>query len=183
MAGTLTIDVTKVATWSPVLHKLHSEMARERQAIFAFENGRKVEFTPPFVTLTYAQSIDGSIASADKRPVLISGKDSMQMTHALRAAHDTILVGVNTVNNDDPSLTVRLCNGTNPQPVILDSHCSIKASSKLVTSPNCVRPLIAIASSKTRISEDSRETISPKELERQGSPPFSAYTSLCDTRK
>jgi len=77
--------------------------------------GAEVEFTAPLVTLTYAQSLDGSIAAADGSAVLISGKESMHMTHALRAAHDAILVGVGTVRNDDPSLTVRLCAGSNPQ--------------------------------------------------------------------
>ncbi|MEZ4683984.1 MAG: dihydrofolate reductase family protein [Caldilineaceae bacterium] len=75
----------------------------------------------PFVTLSYAQSIDGSIAAADGRPLRISGDRAMQMTHMLRAAHDAILVGVGTVLADDPRLTVRLAPGNDPQPIILDS--------------------------------------------------------------
>lgn len=160
IAGTVVIDSDTVETWSPVLKTLRREMSRDRKQISTVDvDGRHVTFTPPFVTLTYAQSIDGSIASAERRPVLISGKDSMRMTHALRAAHDTILVGVNTVNNDDPSLTVRLCNGTNPQPVVLDSQCSIKLSSKLITSSNCVRPLIAVTASKQQISKDPKQKL------------------------
>ena len=65
----------------------------------------------PAVTLTYAQSLDGSLASAPGVPTAISGAESLRMTHALRAAHDAILVGVGTILADNPSLTVRLCDG------------------------------------------------------------------------
>jgi hypothetical protein len=83
----------------------------------------------PFVTLTYAQTIDGSIAALDgNEQLILSSKESMTMTHHLRSMHDVILVGVQTVQSDNPSLTVRLCSGKNPQPVILDSKLSINSS-------------------------------------------------------
>ena len=46
----------------------------------------------PFVTLTWAQSLDGCIAAADGSPVAISGAKSLLMTHGLRAAHDAVMV-------------------------------------------------------------------------------------------
>jgi GTP cyclohydrolase II len=79
-------------------------------------------FTRPAVTISYAQSIDGSIANPDGTPVKISGNQSMTMTHRLRASHDAILIGIGTALADDPQLTVRLVQGSNPQPVIIDSH-------------------------------------------------------------
>jgi 3,4-dihydroxy 2-butanone 4-phosphate synthase/GTP cyclohydrolase II len=75
----------------------------------------------PFVTLSYAQSLDGSIASADGRPLPLSSPPSLFRTHALRARHDGLLVGVGTVVSDDPQLTVRHAPGPNPQPVVLDT--------------------------------------------------------------
>jgi GTP cyclohydrolase II len=76
----------------------------------------------PRVTLSYAQSLDGSITFCRGRSLRLSGSDSQRMTHQLRAAHDAILVGVGTVLADNPRLTVRLAAGDNPQPVVLDSQ-------------------------------------------------------------
>lgn len=86
----------------------------------------------PFITLSYAQGLDGSIARQRGMPLAISGSLSMQMTHALRAAHDAILVGIGTVLADDPQLNVRLVEGENPQPVILDTHLRVPLQSKLL---------------------------------------------------
>ncbi|HVJ63394.1 MAG TPA: GTP cyclohydrolase II, partial [Tahibacter sp.] len=61
----------------------------------------------PFVTLSYAQSLDGSSAASGNRPLAISCSSSRRFTHRLRAAHDAILVGIGTVLADDPRLTVR----------------------------------------------------------------------------
>ncbi len=84
----------------------------------------------PFVTLTYAQSLDGSIAGADAVPLSLSGSQSAEMTHLLRSTNDAILVGIGTVIADDPRLTVRLTDGKDPQPIILDStlRCPLDAT-------------------------------------------------------
>jgi GTP cyclohydrolase II len=79
----------------------------------------------PFVTLTYAQALDGSIAGpfgARGPRLMLSGDRSMELTHRLRAEHDAILVGVETLISDDPQLTVRLVNGPSPMRVVLDSR-------------------------------------------------------------
>jgi riboflavin-specific deaminase-like protein len=79
-------------------------------------------FQRPLVTLSYAQSLDGSLSSRRGEPTQLSGPEASGLTHRLRAAHQAILVGVGTVLADNPRLTVRLAPGENPQPVILDSH-------------------------------------------------------------
>lgn len=76
----------------------------------------------PFVTLAYAQSIDGSIAAQPGQPLALSGSESLRLTHQLRSTHDAILVGIGTVLADDPQLNVRLVQGTHPRPIILDSR-------------------------------------------------------------
>jgi 3,4-dihydroxy 2-butanone 4-phosphate synthase/GTP cyclohydrolase II len=86
----------------------------------------------PYVTLTYAQSLDGAIASRPGHPLALSCRESQAMTHGLRASHQAILVGIGTVLADDPSLTVRLAAGPNPQPVILDSRLRFPPYAKLL---------------------------------------------------
>ncbi|MGR9107416.1 MAG: GTP cyclohydrolase II [Gammaproteobacteria bacterium] len=86
----------------------------------------------PFVTVSYAQSIDGSIASRGSDSLSLSCRKSLEMTHFLRSRHDCLLVGINTVLADDPQLTVRYCEGPNPQPVILDSQLRFPAKARLL---------------------------------------------------
>ena len=76
----------------------------------------------PFVTLTFAQSIDGSIAARRGVQTALSGDDSLAMTHTLRTLHDAILVGIGTVLADNPLLTARAVEGPDPQPIVADSH-------------------------------------------------------------
>lgn len=86
----------------------------------------------PAVTLSYAQSLDGSLAFGRGQPAGLSGPDSMRLTHRLRALHDAILVGIGTVLSDDPQLNVRLVDGSNPRPVVLDSRLRIPSGSRLL---------------------------------------------------
>jgi GTP cyclohydrolase II len=86
----------------------------------------------PFITLSYAQSLDGSITVQRGQPTPISGPETLRLTHQLRASHDAILVGIGTVLADDPRLTVRLVPGPDPQPVILDTHLRLPLSARLL---------------------------------------------------
>lgn len=86
----------------------------------------------PFVTLTYAQSLDGCLTAQQGTATPISAPASLKMTHALRAAHGAILVGIETVLADDPALTVRLVAGDNPQPVIVDSQLRTPPDARLL---------------------------------------------------
>ena len=76
---------------------------------------------PPQVTLTFAQSLDGSIAAVRGQPLALSSAETMVITHRLRAMHAAIVVGVGTLVADDPSLTTRLVEGPSPRPVVLDA--------------------------------------------------------------
>ena len=86
----------------------------------------------PWVTLSYAQSLDGCIAARPGQPLALSGPQSLVLTHRLRAAHDAILVGSGTVLADDPRLTVRLAEGKDPQPVIVDSWLRFPVDANLL---------------------------------------------------
>ena len=86
----------------------------------------------PLVTMSYAQSLDGSLSFRRGEALALSGPESLALTHRLRAAHDAILVGIGTVLSDDPQLNVRLIEGEEPQVVILDSRLQIPLNAKLM---------------------------------------------------
>ncbi|WP_108126310.1 RibD family protein [Saccharospirillum mangrovi] len=88
----------------------------------------------PHVTLSYAQSWDGSITTAPGETLALSSDASMQMTHQLRSLHDGILVGIGTVLADNPRLNVRKWTGKDPQPIVLDSQLRLPPSSQLCQS-------------------------------------------------
>jgi riboflavin-specific deaminase-like protein len=62
----------------------------------------------------------------------LSGPESMILTHQLRACCDAILVGIGTVLADNPSLTVRLVDGADPQPIVLDTRLRTPLNANLV---------------------------------------------------
>lgn len=109
---------------SEILSELHFRL--EDAATHAFRRSR------PFVTLAYAQSLDGSIAGEGNRPLSLSSPASLQLTHELRAAHNAILVGIGTVVADNPRLNVRLAAGDDPRPIVVDSRLRIPRAAHLL---------------------------------------------------
>ncbi len=97
----------------------------------------------PFVTMKYAQTLDGRIATATGKSQWISSEASLKFTHQLRAAHDAILVGAGTVIKDNPELTVRLVRGRNPLRVIVDSELKISQQAKIFQNISLAKTLIA----------------------------------------
>lgn len=86
----------------------------------------------PLVTVSYAQSVDGSIATRNRQQLRLSSHQSMVLTHRIRAACDAIIIGINTLLVDDPVLTVRLARGISPQPIVLDSNLRIPLQARLL---------------------------------------------------
>ena len=85
----------------------------------------------PKVILSAAITLDGKIGQKNKHVVLSSKSDKIRV-HKLRSKSDAILVGKNTVEQDDPLLTVRYAKGKNPIRIILDSHGTIKNDSRII---------------------------------------------------
>jgi 5-amino-6-(5-phosphoribosylamino)uracil reductase/diaminohydroxyphosphoribosylaminopyrimidine deaminase/5-amino-6-(5-phosphoribosylamino)uracil reductase len=75
----------------------------------------------PAVTVSYAQTLDGRLATADGSSQWISSPESLRFAHILRAKHEAIMVGAGTACRDDPRLTVRLVPGKDPIRVVVDS--------------------------------------------------------------
>ncbi|KAF4437415.1 riboflavin biosynthesis protein RibD domain-containing protein [Fusarium austroafricanum] len=79
--------------------------------------------TRPFVTLTFATSLDSSLSLAPGVRTRLSGPESKAMTHYLRSRHAAILIGVSTLLADSPALNCRIAGATSqPRPIIIDPH-------------------------------------------------------------
>lgn len=100
----------------------------------------------PFVIVKCASTLDGRIATRTGDARWISGEASRQYVHRLRHAVDAILVGVATVNADDPSLTTRIAgfSGRDPRRIVLDTNLSIPVQAR-VLNPNSDAGTILVA--------------------------------------
>lgn len=122
----------------------------------------------PLVTLAYAQSLDGSIAARRGEPFALSGRQSLELTHELRAAHDAILVGIGTVLSDDPQLNVRFAEGNDPQIVVFDSRLRLPVTAKVAASDR--HPIVFCTSNADARAVESLRTRGIR-VERQSGAP------------
>jgi diaminohydroxyphosphoribosylaminopyrimidine deaminase/5-amino-6-(5-phosphoribosylamino)uracil reductase len=97
---------------------------------------RRIRDKRPHVVLKLAVSSDDKIAAASRKPVAITGEAAKARVHLLRAQCDAILIGIGTVQADDPLLTCRLpgMEARSPVRVVLDRSLRISGTSRLVHS-------------------------------------------------
>ncbi|MDW8140998.1 MAG: bifunctional diaminohydroxyphosphoribosylaminopyrimidine deaminase/5-amino-6-(5-phosphoribosylamino)uracil reductase RibD [Candidatus Bipolaricaulota bacterium] len=131
------------------------EGVREREARKLNEIYIKFKTTgKPFITLKMAMSADGKIATHTGDSKYISGEASLRLAHELRARHRALLVGIETVLQDDPQLTVRLGRPA-PQPlrIVVDSRGRLPVNAKIFQSPS---PIV-LATTEALAVEDERK--------------------------
>ena len=97
----------------------------------------------PFVTIKFAMSLDGKIATKSGDSKWISGDESRRYVHFMRYTSDAVMVGVNTVLTDDPQLTTRCSyrggmSKNQPLRVILDASGRTPATARVFNEPGNV---------------------------------------------
>jgi len=100
---------------------------------FTFHNHKR-----PYIILKWAESKDGYISpkksDRNKGEIFwISNEESKKMSHYFRSQEHSILIGVQTVIDDDPELTTRLVDGNNPTRIVLDPNNRIPSNSKVLS--------------------------------------------------
>lgn len=114
---------------------IHDVLTQECKALnkrfFTFHQKKR-----PYIILKWAQSQDGFIdLPRDNDEVgirWITGSDSLRLSHLWRSQEQAILVGKNTVINDDPSLTTRKIEGKNPIRIVFDRNFAIPLKSAIL---------------------------------------------------
>ena len=96
------------------------------------------------VILSAAISIDGKISTRTNDSKISSKEDSIRL-HKLRSKVDAILIGKNTLLQDDPLLTVRHTKGKNPIRVILDSKGTIPITSRIIKTSSEIPTIIVVS--------------------------------------
>lgn len=97
----------------------------------------------PFVLMKYAMTLDGKICTHSGESKWITCDKSRENVQKTRHRYSGIMVGVDTVIKDDPMLTCRIDNGNSPVRIICDTDLRTPIDSKLVTSANDYKTIIA----------------------------------------
>lgn len=133
----------------------HEEEARElNEAYIKF-----ITTGLPVVTVKFAMSLDGKLATGTGDSRWISGEESRQFVHRLRWAADAIMVGVNTILADDPMLTVRGEGGEErgerkkPLRVIVDSKARTPPTARVFSEPGITIVATTSAAEPARVKK------------------------------
>ena len=105
---------------------------------------RHVATGRPLVTLKWAQTLDGQVATASGDSRWVSSERSRALVHRWRAEADAVLVGAGTARADDPRLTVRHVDGRQPLRVVLDRTGTLPPSLQVFTDAHAGRTVAVV---------------------------------------
>jgi riboflavin-specific deaminase-like protein len=103
---------------------------------------RDADPSRPFVVAQLGQSLDGRIALPSGESRWINRDAALDHVHRLRAAVDAVVVGITTVEKDDPLLNVRRVAGRHPARVVIDPSGRLPVTAKCLTAGDGVRRLV-----------------------------------------
>lgn len=119
----------KAAGCNVIVGVLEKECKQHHKRFFTFYNKKR-----PYLILKWAETTDGYIAPTTKKeqtPIWITNIYSRQLVHKWRAEEQAILVGTNTVLQDNPSLTTRNWKGNNPIRIVIDKELKLSKTYKV----------------------------------------------------
>lgn len=107
---------------------LENECRTLNKRYFTFHEKRR-----PYILIKYAQSLDGFIAAETRTNEnrWITNEFSLQRVHQWRSEEQAIMIGTNTAQSDNPSLTTRDWKGNNPLRIVLDRDLKLSGSLNL----------------------------------------------------
>lgn len=132
------IQKLKDAGVNVIIGVLEADCKAANKRFFTFHEKKR-----PYIILKWAQSADGFIAPKTKneqKPVWISNPYSRQLAHKWRSEVQAILVGTQTVIDDNPKLDVRDWTGINPIRIVLDKNNRIPKES--IIFDNCAKTIV-----------------------------------------
>lgn len=106
---------------------LQDELRKQNEVFFKW-----IEHKKTFVVLKAAMTLDGKIATATGQSKWITNETSRAYGYKLRDIYDGIMVGINTVIEDNPMLTARVDVGKNPIRIVVDSSLKIDINANVV---------------------------------------------------
>jgi len=126
---------------------LEEEAKRLNEDFFTYITEKR-----PYITLKFAQSLDGSLATKDYQSKWISSQESRNYAHKLRSEATAVLVGINTVLRDNPSLTIRAFEWErNPIRIVLDPKLRIPLDCNLVKDKKAKTMVITAVENREKI--------------------------------
>lgn len=132
---------------------LEEECRKLNEVFFHYINSKK-----PFMVMKYAMTIDGKIATVSGKSKWITSEKAREHAHYLRKKYSAIMVGINTIIEDNPTLNCRIKdNNKNPTRIILDSDLKINLKSNICKTSKDIKTYIATI--KSNKNSDKRKKL------------------------
>lgn len=128
---------------------LEEECKKLNEVFFHYINTKK-----PFMVMKYAMTMDGKIATVSGKSKWITSEKSREHAHLFRKKYSAIMVGINTVIEDNPTLNCRIHdNPKNPIRIILDGNLKIDLKSNICKTSKDIKTYIATIESNKNIEK------------------------------
>ena len=118
-------------------HMLEEECDRLNEVFFHY-----IQTKRPFVVMKYAMTMDGKIACENGDSKWVTGEKARETVQNMRKKYMGIMVGINTVLEDNPMLNCRIEENVNPIRIICDSNLKIPFESNIVNTANKIQTIV-----------------------------------------